>query len=231
MSFKSYRIDSMPLQLPAEALAQLCKVEAATIGHYLHDRFMAPELKPLIEGRRIAGTAVTLSIPGPDSTLLYYAMDRLRPGDVLVIDRAGDNRHACWGGFMAVVAKLRKAAGVIIDGQITDPVEIKAQGVPTWARGVSPITTKLLNLGGAFNLPISCGGVAVNPGDAVLADDCGIVVLPPAEIAGATKVALADQADEGQWLEKLKAGKSLKDMVDVEKMIAERNKLDEASHG
>ncbi len=158
-------------------------------------------------------------------------MDRLRPGDVLVIDRAGDNRHACWGGFMAVVAKLRKAAGIVIDGQITDPVEIKAQGVPTWARGTSPITTKLLNLGGAFNLPISCGGVAVNPGDAVLADDCGIVVLPPAEVAGATKVALADQADEGEWLAKLKEGKTLKDMVDVEKMIAERNRLDEASHG
>jgi len=105
------------------------------------------------------------------------------------------------------------------------------QGVPTWARGVSPITTKLLNLGGAFNLPVSCGGVAVNPGDAVLADDCGIVVLPPAEVAGAAKVALADQADEGQWLEKVKAGKALKDLVDVEKMIAERNKLDEASHG
>ena len=231
MSFKSYRIEAMPPQLPADAMAQLRKVEAATIGHYLHDRFMASALKPIIEARRIAGTAVTLSIPGPDSTLLYYAMDRLRPGDVLVVDRAGDDRHACWGGFMATVAKLRNVAGVIIDGQVTDPVEIRAQDVPTWARGVSPITTKLLNLGGAFNLPISCGGVAVNPGDAVLADDCGIVVLPPSEVAGATKVALADQADEGQWLEKLKAGVALKDMVDVEKMIAERNKLDEASHG
>jgi regulator of RNase E activity RraA len=231
MSFKSYRIEKMPPQLPVDALAQLCKVEAATVGHYLHDRFMAPELKPVIEGRRIAGTAVTLSIPGPDSTLLYYAMDRLRPGDVLVVDRAGDNRHACWGGFMAAVAKLRNVTGIVIDGQVTDPVEIRAQGVPTWARGTSPITTKLLNLGGAFNLPISCGGVAVNPGDAVLADDCGIVVLPPAEVAGATQVALADQADEGQWLEKIRAGKALKDLVDVEKMIAERNKLDEASHG
>ena len=231
MSFKSYRIEAMPPQLPTEAMAELRKVEAATVGHYLHDRFMAPALKPVIEGPRIAGTAVTLSIPGADSTLLYYAMDRVRPGDVLVIDRAGDDRHACWGGFMAAVAKLRQIAGVVIDGQVTDPVEIRAQGVPTWARGVSPITTKLLNLGGAFNLPVSCGGVVVNPGDAVLADDCGIVVLPPAEVAGATRVALADQADEGEWLVKLKAGKTLQDLVDIEKMIAERNALDGASHG
>jgi len=231
MSFKSYRIHEMPPQLPAAAMAELQKVEAATIGHYLHDRFMAPTLKAVIDGRRVAGTAVTLSIPGPDSTLLYYAMDRLRPGDVLVVDRAGDERHACWGGFMAAVAKLRNATGIIIDGQVTDPVEIRAQGIPTWARGVSQVTTKLLNLGGAFNLPVSCGGVAVNPGDAVLADDCGIVVLPPAEVAGATKVALADQADEGEWLAKLRAGKKLQDLVDIEKMIAERNKLDGASHG
>jgi 4-hydroxy-4-methyl-2-oxoglutarate aldolase len=119
----------------------------------------------------------------------------------------------------------------VIDGQVTDPVEIRAQDVPTWARGVSPITTKLLNLGGAFNFPVSCGGVAVNPGDVVLADDCGIVVLPPAEVPGATKVALADQADEGEWLAKLKSGKKLQDLVDIEKMIAERNKLDGASHG
>lgn len=231
MSFKSYRIQDMPPQLPAAAMAELQKVEAATIGHYLHDRFMAPGLQPILPGHRIAGTAVTLSIPGPDSTLLYYAMDRVRPGDVLVVDRAGDDRHAPWGGFMAAVAKLRQVAAVIIDGQVTDPVEIRAQGIPTWARGVSPITTKLLNLGGAFNLPVSCGGVAVNPGDAVLADDCGIVVLPPAEVAGATKVALADQADEGEWLAKLRAGKKLQELVDVEKMIAERNKLDGASHG
>ena len=231
MSFKSYRIEAMPPQLPAAAMADLRKVEAATIGHYLHDRFVAPALRPIIDGQRIAGTAVTLSIPGPDSTLLYYAMDRLRPGDVLVIDRAGDERHACWGGFMAAVAKLRAVAGVVIDGAVTDPAEIRAQGVPTWARGVSPITTKLLNLGGAFNLPVSCGGVAVNPGDAVLADDCGIVVLPPAEVAGATTVALADQADEGEWLAKLRSGKKLQELVDVEKMIADRNQLDGVSHG
>src|SRR5690242_11783610 len=128
MSFKSYRIHEMPPQLPEAAMAELKKVEAATIGHYLHDRFMAPALKPILEGQRIAGTAVTLSIPGPDSTLLYYAMDRLRPGDVLVIDRAGDDRHAPWGGFMAAVAKLRNAAGIIIGGQGTDPAEIRAPG-------------------------------------------------------------------------------------------------------
>jgi regulator of RNase E activity RraA len=231
MTIKSYRIEGLPRQLPKDVLARLTQVETATVGHYLHDRFADIALRPLIQGRRIAGTAVTVSIPGPDSTLLYYAMDRVRPGDVLVIDRAGDLRHACWGGFMAAVARLRGVAGVILDGAITDPEEIRKQGVPTWARGVSPITTKLLNLGGGFNIPVACGGVAVAPGDAVLADECGVLAVPPAELPGLIDVALADQADEGGWIEKVKAGTRLQELVDIEAMIAERGRKDATAHG
>ncbi|MCM2403270.1 RraA family protein [Rhizobium sp. S153] len=228
---KSYRFGDMPAALDETLLARFRGVEAATVGHYLHDRFMRNDLRPLIDGVRIAGTAVTVSIAGADSTLLYHAMDRVRPGDVLVIDRAGDERHAPWGGFMAAVAKLRGIAGVIVDGMITDPEAIREAGVPTWARGVSPITTKLLNMGGGFNIPISCGGVAVNPGDAVLADDCGILVLPPSEVEDLTAIALADQADEGGWIERLKKGESLQDLVDIAGMIAERNRKDAELHG
>lgn len=231
MTIKSYRIEAMPPQLPESVLQRLVQVETATVGHYLHDRFADIALRPLIGGRRIAGTAVTVSIPGPDSTLLYYAMDRVRPGDVLVIDRAGDTRHACFGGFMAAVAKLRGVAGVILDGPVTDPEEIRRQDVPTWACGVSPITTKLLNLGGGFNVPVACGGIAVQPGDAVLADECGVLVVPPAELPGLIDVALADQADEGGWLEKVKAGAKLQELVDIEAMIAERNRKDAGTHG
>lgn len=231
MGIKSYRIEALPEQLPPALLARLCQVEAATVGHYLHDRFADNGLRPVIEGRRIAGTAVTISIAGADSTLLYHAMDRVRPGDFLMIDRAGDTRHACWGGFMAAVAKLRGLAGVAVDGAVTDPEEIRKQGVPTWARGISAVTTKLLNLGGGFNIPVSIGGVAVSPGDAVLADDCGLLVLPPAQLPGMIDVALADQADEGTWLEKLRAGAKLQDLVDIAAMIADRNKKDETTHG
>lgn len=231
MTITSYRMADYPAALDASMISKLSKVEAATAGHYLHDRFMDCALRPLIDGARIAGTAVTLSIPGADSTLLYHALDRVRAGDVLVIDRAGDQRHAAWGGFMAAVAKVRGLAGVIIDGAITDPAAIREAGVPTWARGVSPITTKLLNLGGSFNHPISCGGVAVRPGDAVLADDCGILVLAPEEVEGLTKMALFDQEDEINWLKRVEAGEKLQDMVDIASMIAERQRKDGVGHG
>lgn len=230
MKLQSYRLHDLPTQLPAETIARLAQVEAATIGHYWHDRFADNGIRPVIEGVRIAGTAVTVTIPGPDSTLLYHAMDRVRPGDVLVVERAGDTRHACWGGFMAAVAQLRGLAGVIIDGAITDPEAIRAAGVPTWGRAVSPITTKLLNLGGGFNVPIACGGVAVRPGDAVLADECGIVVIAPDAVAGITDLALADQAEEGDWIAELKAGKRLQDLVDIAGLLAQRADAD-AKHG
>jgi len=231
MSITSYRLAENSPALDPALLKELNKVETATVGHYYHDRFMDNGIRPLIEPVRISGTAVTLSIPNADSTLLYYALDRVRPGDVLVIVRAGDTRHAAWGGFMALVAKVRGLAGVVIDGAITDPAAIREAGIPTWARGVSPITTKLLNLGGSFNHAIACGGVAVRPGDAVLADDCGVLVLAPEEIAGVTKTALFDQDDEATWVTRVLAGEKLQGMVDIEAMIAERQRKDGATHG
>lgn len=223
---KSYRFGELPAQLAGEVVSELVQVETATIGHYLHDRFMRNDLQPVFKCPRIAGTAVTVSLPGPDSTLLYHAMDHVRPGDVLVIDRGGDDRHAPWGGFMAAVARIRGLAGVIVDGVITDPAAITEAGVPTWARGCSAITTKLLNFGGAFNLPVSVGGVAVRPGDAILADDCGIVVLPPEEIAYMAEIALRDQASESDWVERLENGEKLQDLVDIASMIKERAEKD-----
>ena len=222
-----YRIEPLPPQLPLDRAARLARVEAATLGHYLHSGFADTALRPLLEGPRVAGAAVTVQIAGADSTLLYHAMDRVRPGDLLVIDRAGDTRHACWGGFMAAVARIRGLAGVIIDGAVTDPAAIRAAGVPTWARATSAITTKLLNLGGGFNVPVQIGGVAVNPGDPVLADDCGVVVIPPARLDRLIETALADQADEGDWIARLEQGARLQDLVDIRAML-EKNGMEGA---
>jgi regulator of RNase E activity RraA len=120
---------------------------------------------------------------------------------------------------MAAVARVRGLAGVVVDGAITDPEAIRQAGVPTWGRAPSACTTKLLGLGGALNVPVSVGGVAVVPGDAVLADDCGIVVLPAADIDALTKMALAEQAEEGDWLSRIEAGARLQDLVDIEAIM------------
>jgi regulator of RNase E activity RraA len=115
-----------PAPIDAAALALLGRAEPATIGHFRHTGFIDPGVHGLIPGHRIAGTAVTVHCFGPDTTMVHYALGKLRPGDVLLIDRAGDTRHAACGG-----------------------------------------------------------GGAVAPGDAVLADENGVLVLKPHEITAA----------------------------------------------
>ena len=156
---------------------------------------------------------MTVSIPGPDSALLHHVMGLVRPGDFLIVDRCGDERHACWGGFMATAAKACGIAGVVIDGPVTDAAEIRANGVPTWCRGVSPITTKLIALGGALNAEVSCGGVAVRSGDAILADDSGVLVLHPGDAVAVARKAIAMQEEEVADLARLRAGEKAPDIT------------------
>src|SRR5436190_1238133 len=84
-----------------------------------------------------------------------------RPGDVIVVDRLGDERYACWGGGVTNAARQAQLAGAVIDGPCTDPSEIRSQGFALWCRGVSPITTRVADVGGTLNQPVSCGGVVV----------------------------------------------------------------------
>ena len=104
-----YEIGPMPAQLSLEVVALLERTETATVGHWRHWGFCDRAIHALLPGRRVAGTAVTLAVPGPDSTLLHHALGLLRPGDILVVDRLGDDRHACWGGGVTVAAKAAGA--------------------------------------------------------------------------------------------------------------------------
>ena len=206
-------LNDMPAPIDEASRRLLRAAETATVGHFRHSGFMDPALRPVHGELRVVGTAVTVSIPGPDSALLHHVMGLVRPGDFVVVDRCGDERHACWGGFMATAAKACGLAGVVIDGPVTDTAEIRANGVPTWSRGVSPITTKLLALGGALNVEVSCGGVAVRPGDAVLADESGILVLDPGDAIAVARTAIAMQEEEVDDLARLRAGEKAPDIT------------------
>lgn len=207
-----FTVKSMPPQIAPAQLDRLKACETATIGHFLHSPFMHPSLRAVIGDRRVAGTAVTAVVPGGDGTMMHWAIGHARKGDFLVIDRAGDRRHACWGGVLAVAAKEAGIAGAVIDGYATDFEEIRAQDVPMWCLGPSPITTKLLGLEGAFNVPASCGGVSVQPGDAILADESGIVVLRPWEIDAVVEEALRRQVAEPDRVKRLRAGDKLHEL-------------------
>lgn len=216
-----YRIGSMPAPIAPALVDKLIKVETATVGHWRHWGFMHRSIAPLLRGRRVVGTAVTLAIPGPDSTLLHHALGLLRPGDILVVDRLGDDRHACWGGGVTVAAKAAGAAAGIVDGPCTDLEEIEASDFPMWCKGMSPMTTRLYNLGGMLNLPVSCGGTVVMPGDVILADESGVLVLPPGEAEAIADQALARQARGEGNQGKVKAGAKLGDLSGATRMVEE----------
>lgn len=207
-----YVVNPMPQQMPAALAAKLREVETASIGHFRHIGFMDMGMQCLIQGKHVVGTAVTLAIPGQDSTLLHHTLGLLRPGDVLVIDRLGDTKHACFGGGVAVAAKASGAAGAILDGPCTDPSEIRREDFPLWCRGVSPITTRVYDIGGSLNVPVSCGGVAVSPGDVVLADENGVLVMPLADVERAADEALARQERGTRNQGRVRAGEKIGDL-------------------
>ncbi|NKN38845.1 RraA family protein [Agrobacterium sp. a22-2] len=189
----TYKINAMPEQIAAADLALLAQVETATLGHWRHFGFLSRQIQPLIPRRRVVGTAVTIAIPGPDSTLLHHLLSLLRPGDFVIVDRLHDDRYACWGGGVTVGAKAAGAVGAVVDGPCTDLEEIEQSDFPMWCRGISPITTRLYDLGGAINIPVSVGNTVVMPGDAVLADESGVIVLSPGEVATEAQKAIDTQ--------------------------------------
>ena len=206
-----YEIDAMPVQLSTEVVGLLERTETATVGHWRHWGFCDRRIQPLLR-RRVAGTAVTLAIPGPDSTLLHHALGLLRPGDILVVDRLGDDRHACWGGGVTVAAKAAGATAGVVDGPCTDLEEIEASDFPMWCRGMAPITTRLYDLGGRLNKPVSVGGVVVMPGDAVLCDETGVLVLPANEAEAEARKAIAKQEQGLAGQDRVRKGAKLGDL-------------------
>jgi len=217
-------LNPLPPQIPAAQVALLEQVETATVGHFLHSSFVDPAIRAVLAEKRVAGTAVTLRIPGADSTLLHHILGLVRPGDFIVIDRAGDIRHACWGGVVTNAAKVAGVVGAVIDGPATDFSEIRRCDMPMWCRGPSPITTKLLGLEGAFNVPVTVGGQTVSPGDAVLADESGVLVLRPADVEAVAKRALGMQEREITTLKRIHAGEKLADISGATRLIEETNK-------
>jgi 4-hydroxy-4-methyl-2-oxoglutarate aldolase len=214
-----YELNPLPAQIDKSWLELLARAEPATIGHFLHTGFMDPAVRALQQDVRIAGTAVTLRVPGPDSSMVHYALGQVRPGDILVVDRCGDTKHAVTGGAVIYAARAAGVAGIIVDGVATDIGELRRYGVPVWCRGISPITGKMLGLGGGFCVPVSCGGVAVCPGDAIVADECGVLVLKPDDIEDAANRAIAMQEEEKTTLRRLDAGEKMPDISGVTAMV------------
>jgi regulator of RNase E activity RraA len=203
------RIQPMPPSIDRALLDKLAQVDPVTVGHFREWGFIDPAIRPVIKGRRVVGTAVTVITAALDTSMIPYAIGQARPGDFLVIDRLGDMRHACMGGVVALAARLAGIVGVVIDGLACDFHEFEQYDLPVWCRGEAALTGKSLATDGALNVPVACGGVAVLPGDAVLADSGGIFICSREEIDEICETALPMQQREPATLARLRAGEKL----------------------
>lgn len=195
-------------------LARLREISLPTIGHFLEDGFVDPGIRSLLAGVKVVGRAVTVSIGSADAVTLNLGLLALTPGDVLVVDMNGDDRHAPVGAVTACAAQCAGAAGIVVDGVATDVLELRETGLPVFARGTSALTTK--RGGGdpsAVNVPVTCGGVTVHPGDVVLADDNGVVILSAETAAAVVDRALASDLAEPAILARLRAGEALSSVL------------------
>src|SRR5260370_4349254 len=147
------RVDS---GVPLDLLNELRQIAPATIGHMLEHEFMEPELRPIISRFAFAGPAITVRCFGTDSAIVHYAIDIAQPGDVIVVDRLGDRRYACWGGGVSLAAQVKGIVGAVVDGVLTDRVEIQDLHFPVFGRGISPLTTRAPGLTGALDVPLRC---------------------------------------------------------------------------
>ena len=174
--------DSVCTRVPDHLIEGFKSVPPPTIGHATTRGFMGSEIKPLYRlGEVIVGRAVTAKLTPGDVTYTRPAVEALGPGDILVMDLGGERRVAAWGEMTSLAAQVKGAVGVIIDGVCTDLLEISEMRMPTWSRGLAALVGRRLEQDGGVNVPVQCGGVLVHPGDLIVADDNGIVVVRPDE--------------------------------------------------
>lgn len=202
-----FTFNRMPEQIPAAAADALASVQTSTLGH-LRDHGFVRGLTPNIRPVAFVGTAVTVRLPHLDSTALHVAADYVRPGDVLVVEQSGDDRSS-FGGMVAFTAKTRGAVGVVLSGATNDYEEVRELGLPVYSKAVSALTTRILGIEGAVNVPVTVGGAVIEPGDAVFADGDGIAVIKLHEIDGIVEILRKKEQTEPALKEQVAAGAKL----------------------
>ena len=166
-------------------------------------------IAPLSPGMRMAGPAFTIEVRAGDNLMIHAAMTMARPGDILVVDGKGDRGCALMGSLMMNACKKLGLGGVVLDAACRDSDELRALGFPVYAVGTNPNgPTKFVP--GRINWPISCGGVAVRPGDLVVGDADGVVVVEREKAASLLDLAAEKVADERARLDDIAAGRNLR---------------------
>jgi 4-hydroxy-4-methyl-2-oxoglutarate aldolase len=204
----------------AASVAELAKYGVATV-HEAMGRvgLLGPLLRPIYPGARMCGTAVTVLAHPGDNWMLHVAAEMVRPGDVVVVGTASATGDGMFGELLATSFRARGALGLIIDAACRDVAELRAMRFPVWSKAVYAKGAVKATVG-SVNTPIICSGALVHPGDVIVADDDGVVVVPRASAADVAAACAHREAKEAVTRKRLAAGELGLDVYAMREALA-----------